>query len=101
MVVQESHLVQLFIDNIHDRLWNDFILQARSEFLVDGVLVVFLETELFLYYFQLFLQHVFSVLGLNFLLDLTAYFLLEPAEFQFFFKKRQRQHESLGNLLML
>lgn len=70
VIIQKTEFVQLLINDLHDVLGYSALLQPLSELLLDGVLVLLLEAQLFFDDLQLLLQEVFPVRLFDFLLYL-------------------------------
>ena len=88
MIVEETQFVEFLVDDFLDGVRNRFVLEPSAEFLVDGVFIVLLQSQFFFDDFQLFLQHVLSVLGFHLLLYLTTDFLLQTAQLQLLLQQR-------------
>lgn len=55
VIIQKTELVQLLINDLHDVLGYGALLQSLSELLLDSVLILLLQAQLFLDDLQLFL----------------------------------------------
>lgn len=70
VIIQKTEFVQLLINDVHDVLGYGALLQPLSELLLNGILVLLLQAQLFLDDLQLLLQEVLPVCLFDFLLHL-------------------------------
>lgn len=70
VIIQKTEFVQFLINDLHDMLGYSALLQPFSKLLLDGVLVLLFQAQLFLDNLQLLLQEVFPVRLFDLLLHL-------------------------------